>query len=120
MAEYDKAIALAKRLIDKKGRTVTLMLSENAASDEGKPWEVNEVQRRSVDVKAVLVPIESKYVDGTTVMVTDKQMYLAAADVTFPITPQAKVRDKGYDNQVIKVETLEPGDQVVLYTVIIR
>jgi len=120
MSEYDSAIALAKRLIDKKGRTVTLMLSENAASDEEKPWEVDEVQRRRVDVKAVVVPIESKYVDGTTVLVTDKQMFIAAADTTFPITPQAKVRDKGYDLQIVSVDKLEPGDQTVLYTVIVR
>lgn len=120
MAEYDKAIALTKRLIDKKGRTVTVFQRETTPSDSDEPWDVDEVQRRTFNAKAVVFPVESKYVDGTNVLITDKQMYFAAADVSFPITPQCKVRDKGYDNQVIKVEVLEPGDQAVLYTVIVR
>ena len=120
MPEYDKAIALAKRLIDKKGRIVTVFQRETAASDSDKPWDVDEVQRLTFDAKAVAFPVESKYVDGTNVLITDKQMFLAAVDASFAITPQCKVRDKGYDNQVIKVEALEPGDQAVLYTVVMR
>lgn len=120
MAEYDKAIALAKRLIDKKGRTVTVLRRETAANDPDEPWEVDEVQRLKFDAKAVVFPVESRYVDNDTVRVTDKQMYLAAADAEFPITPECKVRDKGYDLQVIRVDVLEPGDQAVLYTVIVR
>lgn len=120
MAEYNKAIALAKRLIDKKGRIVTVFQRETAPSDSDEPWDVDEVQRRTFDAKAVVFPVETKYVDGTTVLVTDKQMFIAAADAQFAIAPQCKVRDKGYDSQVIRVEVLEPGDQAVLYTVILR
>jgi len=120
MAEYDSSVVLAQRLINKKGREVKVIFNESSALDSSKPWEVAETQRQEFSVRAVVFPVESRYVDGSTVFMTDKQMLIAAADAAFPITPSAKVRDKGYDYQVIKVDTLEPGEQTILYTVVIR
>lgn len=120
MAEYDSAIALAKRLIDRKGRVVNVRKSNATAPDPSKPWEVEENPEINFSARAVVVPIESRYVDGKTTLVTDKQMYLASADATFPVTVDCRVMDKGYENQVIRVDLLEPGEQAVLYTVIVR
>lgn len=120
MAEYDSAIALAKRLIDKKGRTVTVRKPNVAPTDTDKPWDVQENPPLTFDAKAVVVPMESRYVDGSTVLLTDKLMYVAAADATFPITTDCRVADRGYENQIIMVDTLEPGEQAVLYTVAVR
>jgi len=120
MSEYASSIALAQRLINKKGRVVTVSKATVAPADPAKPWDADQTAEETVDLRAVAFPVESKYVDGTTVVVTDKQMYVAAADTTFPITTQCKVTDKGYQRQVIMVDELEPGEDRVMYTLVVR
>lgn len=120
MAEYDKAIALALRLINKKGRLITVMKKRMEPNDSDEPWDVSEVHRDKFDTKAVEVPIESKYVDGTTVVMTDRQFYIPAASATFSVTMDCKIRDKGYDLQIVAINELAPGEQRVLYTVLAR
>ncbi len=120
MAEYDNAIALAKRLIESKGRLMTFQRRTTTAVDENAPWDVEVEPTLKYRVRAVVFPVEQKYVDGTIVRVTDKQMYIAAASLDVELTLSFTVKDRGQNLEIIKIEPLEPGEQRVLYTVFVR
>lgn len=120
MAEYDSAVALAKRLIDKKGRLMSFQRVSTAAPDSDTPWEVDEVVTPKHSARAVVFPVEQKYVDGTTIRQTDQQMFVAAASLPEELTLSFRIQDRGLTYEVVKIEELRPGEQRILYTVFVR
>lgn len=120
MAEYDKAIALAKRLIEKKGRLMSFQRVSTDAPDPDTPWEVDVIATPKHSARAVVFPVEQKYVDGTTIRQTDQQMLVAAASLPEELTLSFRIQDGGLTYEVVKIEELKPGEQRILYTVFVR
>ena len=120
MAEFDSAIALAKRLIERKGRLMTFQRRTTTASDQNAPWDVEEEPTPEHEAKAVVFPVEQKYVDGSTIRTTDKQMYVAAASLGVELTLSFTVKDRGQNLEIVGIEPLEPGEQRIMYTVFVR
>lgn len=124
MGEYASAIALAQRLIAKKGGPVTLRTFP-AGADTGQEWKPAEpVPVDQTDVRAVFLPINLKmapeqYADGTQVRVGDQQVYVAAAGLTTaPTLGSQLIRGDGSLWTVKACEPLAPGDvaEVIMYT----
>ena len=121
MTEYTSAVALSKRLIEKKGRLVDLVLQRDYAPDPSKPWEIDKASPETQTVKAVQIDLQSKFIDGSTVVQTDKQFIIAAASTDgSKITTDHLFVDKGYNHRIIRVSPLEPGGECVLFNLIVR
>lgn len=125
MGEYTSAIALAQRLIAKKGGPVTLRTFTPGA-DSGQEWKPAEsVPVDQPNVRAVFLPQNlqtqrpQQYADGTQVHVGDMQVYVAAADLAEPPSLGSEViRADGEVWTVKACEPLAPGDvtEVIIYT----
>ena len=71
------------------------------------------------DVTAVVLPIDQKLVNGTTVLATDEQAYLSAVGLTIPAPTQKLAwADKTYT--IMRAENLAPAGTSVLVTMIVR
>lgn len=117
MAGYDNAVALAKRLIEKKGRTVTLRQGISPApTDPDAPWRVGAPVEITKRVKAVFLHYSQKEVDGSRVRATDEKVLVAAGSLgSFVPAVGTAILDGARTLRVESVEVVRPGDDAVVY-----
>lgn len=68
---------------------------------------------------AVVLPIDQKLVNGTTVLATDEQAYVSAVGLTLP-APTQILTWQGVDYTLIGVKNLAPAGLSVLVELIVR
>lgn len=119
MGEYDRAIATAKRLIEKKGQTVQWRKNTGEAGSE--PWKSQRPAAGTLpEVKIVFFPPDEgsrrtlQQITGVELPRADEYGLMAAV----PFSPQAgdAVLRAGIGSAVVGVSPLAPGGDVVLYT----
>ena len=123
MAEYDSAIALAIRLINKKGRTLTLRRFNNTPEDSSKPWRNSVTNFESIDdkdVKGVVVDYSLKDIDGKNIKQGDKSCVIAAEDQNLVIENYNQVVDKNIYWHIVYATIVEPGNQRIVYKLQLR
>lgn len=125
MGEYDSALAIALRLIKKKGRAVTLrQFSDAPVPDANRPWRVGQPTTTELSGYAVLLDFGSvgeRYMPGTEVQVGDKLVLMPASGLA--ATPQLRdVLVFGAEEPwaIVTVQTLEPGGVPVLHSMQVR
>jgi len=123
MARFDKAIALARRLINKNGELVWLRkLTPGAAPDPEKPWRQGDAAEDAQQVRAAFLPLDpskppTRYADGTTSKAGDIQVFLAADGLAWP--PDVGHTFERWDGSVWVVkhsEPLDPNGQAIFFT----
>lgn len=121
MAEYDSAVATALRLINLKGKTVTFKTKGLTTPDANEPWNKTKGSPTPIGTpKAVEVSLQRKYANRENIRETDIQLLVAASGLGFVPSTDHLV-DIGSDTyQVVAVDRLKPGDQDIMYTVILR
>lgn len=124
MAEYDSAVALAKRLIAKKGQDVTLRgFTAGAAPDPTKPWKPGANNPVNQTVKAVFLDYKQKYIDGEMIQSGDQKIYLSATDTSDgSIVPEEEglvVRDTEIW-KIVKIKQLNPNGQSIMFELQVR
>lgn len=123
MAEYDKFIDLAKSLLTKKGRKITLQQLGTTANDPSRPWNGSAYQDIAMqynDVPAAFVPVIGK---DLGVIVTDydllkrsKQVAIVAAIVEGIENKVDRIVDTdGSTWKVVWGQCLRPGTQTIFY-----
>jgi len=122
MVDYVSLAAVAKRLIDANGRDLTIRKKDRVPADSNKPWRAGGTSDTDVGpLKGVLVPYESKDVDGTLVRREDKRALIAANDTNPDLIEQFDSVVDGSDVwRIVSVETLNPGDVRLIYTLQLR
>jgi hypothetical protein len=121
MVNYASLATTAQRLINENGRTVTLTKTDRTPADSNKPWRAGGSSDTTVDVVAVLVPYESKDVDGTLVKRGDNRAYVAALDTGAELIEDYDTLVDSSDYWRIQaVEVINPGDTRVLYDIQLR
>lgn len=124
MAEYDSAIALAKRLIAKKGQQVTLRgFTAGALPDANQPWRAGQNAAVNSTVVAVFLDYEQKYIDGEVIQMGDQQVFMPATDTSdVAVTPELEgLIIRGSETWKIKaIRPLRPGSQLVMYELQVR
>lgn len=124
MGEYDSAIALARRLIKKKGAVVTLRgFSRAPDPSDDEPWNPSPNDPQDAEVDAVFLDFEQKYIDGSVILFGDQQVYMPAFDTSGdPLTPEAEgvVIRGGETWKIIAVKPLNPAGDPVMYTLQVR
>lgn len=122
MAQFDRQIATAVRLIEKYGQAVTwTTVNDGAPPDAAKPWKPAEAADTPNEATICFVPVRDNdwrkllaYLKGTEVP-TGKLAGLMAGNVSF--TPKLKdvvVRD-GVTLNVTNIDLISPNGQKILY-----
>lgn len=124
MAGYDSVIALAKRLITKKGQEVALRgFTTGTAPDPAKPWEPGANSVSDQTVSAVFLDYEQKYVDGTMIRTGDQIVYMPSTDVLdVAIAPQVDglVLRGAEVWEIVNSRPLNPAGQPIMYVLQVR
>lgn len=117
MGTYDSAIALAKRLIEKKGGpTILTKLGAATPADPDKPWLGEAPPAAPKTFKAVFLPFDfkgsepKKFADGTLVQVGAMQVYAAAASLGAAYYPGLNDTLTRADKSVWVIKTVKPLD----------
>lgn len=92
MATYDSSIALAKRLITKRGESVLLIRQPDPLANPAKPWKPGTSGDLPLvkTVRAVFLDFPDltrtplRHSDGTDVRAEDKQVFIAPGAVSEP------------------------------------
>lgn len=119
MADYSKFVALAQRLIAKRGRAVTLQ-QQAKGGDAAKPWKAGTPGVVQADA-AYAVFLDPTGSDVKTV-VTDTELLKRVTDVALvaPGTMDYSGMTHMMDGKLLRIEwvkTLKPGDTVCLYII---
>lgn len=124
MAEYDSSVALAIRLITKKGALVTLRgFSAAPPADPSKPWKPGDKTPVDQTVRGVFLGYERKDIDGTRIKEGDQRVLVPSVDTTgAAIAPTSDhVILRGSESwQVVSVKETKPADQIVYYALQVR
>lgn len=120
MGEYDTSIAMAQRLIAKKGKIVTWRQLVESTADPSKPWTRTQSQV-DTQVSIVFLTLDTQlyktllYLTGTEVRTGSFYGLMGSVG----ITPSLKdvVIDGSREITIKNIDTLEPNGTVVLHTV---
>ncbi|MEO1189068.1 MAG: hypothetical protein AAFW60_08340 [Pseudomonadota bacterium] len=109
--DYSGSLATAKRLIDRFGKTVTLIKKSKHGETHRPVYETSQTDLRSVDLEK-----ETRDKDGTMTGETRRKLLIEGGASAVPAKSD-KVKIKGVEHEVDFVKELNPGDTTVLYTV---
>lgn len=121
MARFDRAIALAKRLIAKNGQTVILRGFETTPGDDpDKPWKPGENVPRDQSIEAVFLDYEQRYIDGETIRTGDQRVFMPAEGLEVPPEQDGLIFRGTEAWKVVGIKPLNPNGQAILYEVQVR
>jgi len=130
VSEYSSAIDLAARLIIKKGREVIFRHKVAAPTDgtpsgaDDEPWNKADPSWPTQKLKMVFLDYEQKEIDGTNIKSGDKKVLMFAKGVKYqPNTSDQIVelpKHGGKTWNIVDVDKLQPGEEVVMYTLQVR
>jgi hypothetical protein len=130
MVNYVSLRALAERLIEKNGRTLTLIREDqNNPADPAVPWGPNlDTEDVSLTLLGVFIEFEKEDFDGSLVRRGDKRVLAAASSVEDAATGSVNIKIEDYDYledngvrwKILTVDAIEPGPLRVYYDIQVR
>lgn len=124
MAEFDRSIASAKRMIQKKGQLVQWRkLSDGIPADPSKPWLPSAGGQVDTDVYICFVPVKDRATRLFFAHMTGREVAigslagLMAGDVAFEPSLKDVVIRSGVQLAIDSIDLLSPNGQKVLYTI---
>lgn len=125
MADFAELAAVAKRLIDENGRTVSIIKLDKTAADPNKPWR-GPVDPRATPIftvtgKAVFVPLGGsdlgiEWPQDNNLKRGDQVCLFAADNDTGQELEKAdEIEDGAGRWAIINTQLLQPADQRLLY-----
>lgn len=122
MADHRKFLALAKRLIDKHGRDVTLTTISHQPIDPDQPWLGNTPDTDVVmgPFKAVSLPYKATdfgSVFGQSSLVVEGEEFFMIAGQPMELTDNHTLTDEGTPYRIRWVQRLRPADLTLLYAI---
>ena len=128
--DYTRFRALAERLIEENGRTISLVRKDQGNPvDSDKPWRGSTgAADITFDVIGVFIDFEADEVDGTLVLRTDKRVLIADKSVTeeggsatnLNIEEYSDIIDGGTRYAIVKPSVIEPGNERIMYDLQVR
>ena len=121
MARFDRAIALAKRLISKNGEIVTLRTYAQGDSESDSPWKRAENIPDDQPIEAVFLDYERTYIDGQAIKQGDQMVLMPSEGLTeAPVEDSIVIRGEDQNWKVVSVKPLNPNGQVIMYELQVR
>jgi hypothetical protein len=124
--DYARAVALAQRLINKNGRTITVEQLSSTPADPSKPWKGPGAPTvaASATPKAVFLPVSSAselglFAKDDELLKRVEQLVLLAADGVNAFDEFHRINDTVV-YRIDWVRALKPGDTVILYAMGIK
>ena len=111
MTIYNRLSTTSERLISAFGKDVKLVTKKNS----GTAYDPT-ITETTVTVKAVVTTVSRSASNNDLVQVGDKEFMIY---YTGSITPDMVIRD-GADYQIIAINTIQPANNILLYSVIGR
>jgi hypothetical protein len=121
MGEYDNAVALATRLLAKKGRLVTLLRKPTpTVPDSSKPWRVDKTSYTRLPLKGVFLDAPLEGQGGERNPGEDRWCIISAktkegVSVSEPLLADL-IEDGTKVYSIEAVTRLQPGDTVIAYS----
>ena len=131
MGVHQNFVDLAKRLIDQNGRSVQIKNETRTPTDSAKPWAADTVVETFANTKALFLTDQSRDLvlalralgvggqgsEAPTVLAGRGTMVLIPAKgLSFPPKMEHKVVDGDIEWEIAGVDKLQPGPDVILYT----
>ncbi len=128
---HQNFVDLAKRLIDKNGRTVKLKKETRTPTDPTEPWSTDTVSSAFATTKGLFVSDDSKDLvlalralgvggqgsEAPTVLAgRGNKVLVPAKGLSFAPDMSHKLVDGDTEWEIAGVEKLQPGPTVILYT----
>lgn len=121
MAQYDSAIALAKRLIDKFGRDAFIRrTTDGAPLDPAKPWEPGAPTTANHAVRAVFLNRKRETVEGSTVVKDVCDCLVAASGLAIAPGTKDHVLEDALVWEIVDAQPLKPAGDAVMYEMKLR
>lgn len=126
MADYAWAVELAQQLLEEYGAPVTLRtMIRGAAPDPLKPHRPSSATASDVEVNAVFLDYEQKYIDGTVIQTGDQRVFMPslATDGVTPVNPTLDavlVRGSEKPWKIILPKPLAPAGDLILFELQVR
>ena len=115
---YAGLASTALKQIAKFGRSVTLRAVTAGTFDTSTGTKTGASTADTV-VKAVVTAYKDKQIDGEIIRHGDKMVMIAGSAVTTaPVTNDIVV--DGGDYKIVNIETIQPGDTVLIYKLQVR
>lgn len=120
--DYAPLARTAKTLIERFGRPVTLQRKSETPSDPAMPWRGTGAATQDTPVTAVLVDYTLQEQVSDHVKRGDKRAYVAQLSVAgMDLTVYDTLVDAdGQIWQIVRIETINPGDTRLLYDMQLR
>jgi len=118
--DWSSFVALAKRLIDKNGRSVNIELLSKGPADANKPWRGNATPATSIStvVKACFVPATTEMFGRTIAnddMLAKTDQIALVAQSTSNLENYTSINDGNSRYKIEWVWTLKPGSVIIMY-----
>lgn len=125
---YTQLRTTAERLIEDNGRSMTLTQRDTGNPiDPNKPWRGSTgASDVSVSVIGVFIDYETDLIDGEIIMRGDKRVLVAAKSVSDASPSNLNLEeydflvDGSVSWEIVKVDTVEPGSDRILYDLQVR
>lgn len=124
---HAKFAKLARRLIAKHGRIVTIEKLSRTPEDSDKPWRGPDPDPEvgleySVPVKGVIVEYDDDQIDDDMIRRSDKRLLVGvpASDPVTDFIGADYVRDGDSIYGIVRVQPVEPGETRCMYDIQIR
>lgn len=123
MAQFDRSIATAKRLIAKYGQAVTWRQITDVLPDPNEPWNPGEPEIVNNTVVIAFLPVGKEQLEtlrlrpGTEVPKVSEMGYMFGGVEFEPNMKDVVVRN-GVELSIVYIDELHPNGQEILYTVL--
>lgn len=137
MSDHASFQALAKRLLEKNGRIA--VLSIRATAEGAKPWEITQSAPVNLNVTMLFFPTVMRDDKGTVIPGNFQRVYLAYTSIETAwtdwyetnapsvdpipdvpkLTSKDVVIDDGREYRIVRPGEVKPGDQSILYDMLI-
>lgn len=121
MGRFDRAAALAQRLIDLNGESATLTVFASQPQDPDRPWLSGDSADAAVPVRAVFLNYNTQdagrtYAPGSEIHRDDRKVLIAAEGLTLDPSLQGNItRADGTVFRIVKIRVLDPAGQRILF-----
>lgn len=122
MANYNRQIATAKKLIAKYGSKVTYNRIRDIEEDPDQPWLPGGTQVTSSTIDSVFVNQSSTlaqtlaaFMVGTTI--PDGQITVFIPDIGFAPSPKDTITKDGVEYRFTGVGILQPAEQIIMSSI---
>lgn len=123
MAQFDNAIAIAKRLITKFGETATIYRRvDGTPNDADKDWEPGDPTETPYTTPAVWLSWERNRIDGQLIKEGDQRVLVPAVDLAIDPDPSTDeiARASGERWAIVGTRPLSPNGQRIMFELHVR